>query len=78
VATVVFSHPPIGTVGLTEPAAVEAFGAAAVKCRGTRFPSMLFAFNQPDRKASPARTHLPEFLCSVCIFIQMKIRTTLL
>ena len=29
IATVVFSHPPIGTIGLTEPDAVARFGAGA-------------------------------------------------
>ncbi|VEI44269.1 glutathione reductase [Actinobacillus equuli] len=32
VPTVVFSHPPIGTVGLTEPQAIELYGAENVKC----------------------------------------------
>jgi glutathione reductase (NADPH) len=44
IPTVIFSHPPIGTVGLTEPDAVQRFGAAAVKVYETRFTPMLHAF----------------------------------
>jgi glutathione reductase (NADPH) len=44
VPTVIFSHPPIGTVGLTEPEAVERFGLDAVKIYQTRFTPMYHAF----------------------------------
>jgi glutathione reductase (NADPH) len=47
---VVFSHPPIGTIGLTEDQAVSEFSAAAVKTKYARFPSMLFAFNESENK----------------------------
>jgi len=40
VPTVVFSHPPIGTVGLSEPAARERFGDAAVRVYTTAFTSL--------------------------------------
>ncbi|KAJ8602249.1 hypothetical protein CTAYLR_003628 [Chrysophaeum taylorii] len=50
VATVVFSHPPIGTVGLTEPEARQKFGDANVAVKQSAFGSMLFAFNDPDHK----------------------------
>jgi len=50
IATVVFSHPPIGTVGLTEPQAVDTFGRDNVKVKQSAFGSMLYAFNDPDRK----------------------------
>src|SRR5690606_23380245 len=43
IPTVVFSHPPIGTVGLTEEEAVERFGATDVKCYTTRFVSLYHA-----------------------------------
>eukprot|EP00635_Sarcinochrysidales_sp_CCMP3193_P000598 CAMPEP_0118907848 /NCGR_PEP_ID=MMETSP1166-20130328/11113_1 /TAXON_ID=1104430 /ORGANISM="Chrysoreinhardia sp, Strain CCMP3193" /LENGTH=554 /DNA_ID=CAMNT_0006847225 /DNA_START=27 /DNA_END=1691 /DNA_ORIENTATION=+ len=48
VATVVFSHPPIGTVGLTEPEAQKLYGK--VKVKQSAFGSMMFAFNENDRK----------------------------
>lgn len=45
IATVVFSHPPIGTIGLTEDQAVAEFGVDVVKTKYARFASMLYAFN---------------------------------
>jgi glutathione reductase (NADPH) len=44
IPTVLFSHPPIGTVGLTEPEAVELFGAGAVQVYQARFTPMYHAF----------------------------------
>eukprot|EP00966_Prymnesium_polylepis_P081102 1879001-Prymnesium_polylepis.1 len=43
IPSVVFSHPPIGTVGLTEPQAVEAYGGDAVKAYTSRFKPMHYA-----------------------------------
>ncbi|MFO7857660.1 MAG: glutathione-disulfide reductase, partial [Ectothiorhodospiraceae bacterium] len=45
VPTVVFSHPPIGTVGLSEPEAREAHGDA-VTCYSTTFVPMDFALSE--------------------------------
>jgi glutathione reductase (NADPH) len=44
VATVIFSHPPIGTVGFTELEAVQRFGLEAVKVYQTHFTPMYHAF----------------------------------
>jgi glutathione reductase (NADPH) len=44
IPTVLFSHPPIGTVGLTEPEATELFGAGAVRIYQARFTPMYHAF----------------------------------
>jgi glutathione reductase (NADPH) len=52
VPTVIFSHPPLGTVGLTEPEAVQRFGLEAVKVYQTRFTPMYHAFTV--RKAQTA------------------------
>jgi glutathione reductase (NADPH) len=41
--TVVFSHPPIGTVGLSEAAARERFAAQPIKVYQTDFSSMFYA-----------------------------------
>lgn len=53
VPTVVFSHPPLGTVGLTEPEARARFGDAAVKCYRSQFVPMYHALTE----ARP-RTHM--------------------
>jgi len=50
IATVVFSHPPIGTIGYTEEKAKEVFGEENVVGRYARFGSMLYAFNEADHK----------------------------
>ncbi len=46
IATVVFSHPPIGTVGLTEPQAQAQFGKDNIKVYQTSFKPMYCAFTQ--------------------------------
>ncbi len=40
IPTVVFSHPPIGTVGLTEKEAIETYGAEEIKVYKSRFNPM--------------------------------------
>ena len=50
IATVVFSHPPIGTVGYTEPDAIQVYGKENVRTKQSSFGSMMFAFNDPDHK----------------------------
>lgn len=52
IPTVVFTHPPIGTVGMTEPEARETFGDEAVKVYQSAFTAMYTAvtrFRQPVR-----------------------------
>ena len=46
VPTVVFSHPPIGTVGLTEPKAIEIYGEENVKVYKSSFTPMYSAVTQ--------------------------------
>ncbi|MFT5699885.1 MAG: glutathione reductase (NADPH) [Desulforhopalus sp.] len=43
VPTVVFSHPPIGTIGLTEPEAVEKYGQENIKVYNSSFAAMYTA-----------------------------------
>lgn len=50
IATVVFSHPTIGTVGLTEPEAREKYGNDKVKIYKSSFKGMYFAFHDPNHK----------------------------
>jgi glutathione reductase (NADPH) len=51
IPTVVFSHPPIGTVGLTESVARETHGDA-VKVYQTRFTAMYNAFTERKQKTA--------------------------
>ncbi|OED39195.1 glutathione-disulfide reductase [Chromatiales bacterium (ex Bugula neritina AB1)] len=51
IASVVFSHPPIGTVGLTETQAREKFGDE-VKCYNTAFTAMYHAFSPHPQKTA--------------------------
>lgn len=51
VPTVVFSHPPVGTVGLTEPQAREKFGDQNVKIYSASFTAMFTAVT-PHRQAT--------------------------
>ncbi|MHB8455341.1 MAG: glutathione-disulfide reductase [Acidiferrobacterales bacterium] len=46
IPTVVFSHPPIGTVGATEEDARERFGEKAVKIYQTRFTNLQYAITR--------------------------------
>lgn len=46
IPTVIFSHPPIGTVGLTEEEAIEQYGQAEVKTYSSTFGSMYTAVTE--------------------------------
>ena len=46
IPTVIFSHPPIGTVGLTEDEAHALYGTDGVKCYTTRFTNMYHSVTQ--------------------------------
>lgn len=63
IATVVFSHPPIGTVGLTEGEARELHGDA-VKVYQTRFTPMFYAPSEHGQKTA---------MKLVCVGVQEKI-----
>lgn len=52
IPTVIFSHPPIGTVGLSETQAVGRFGADAVKVYQARFTPMYHAFTTRKVRAA--------------------------
>ncbi|MCP4009931.1 MAG: glutathione-disulfide reductase, partial [Proteobacteria bacterium] len=52
IPTVVFSHPPIATVGLSEQQAIDQYGAADLKIYTSQFTNMLYAvseFKSPTR-----------------------------
>jgi len=46
IPTVVFSHPPLGTVGMTEDRARELYGASAVKVYQSRFINMFYSVTE--------------------------------
>lgn len=46
IASVVFSHPPVGTVGLTEDAALKKYGKKQIKIYQTRFTPMYYALGE--------------------------------
>jgi len=50
IATVVFSHPCIGTIGLSEQEAIEKYGADNVKCYRSRFTNMYYAMVEKETK----------------------------
>merc|ERR1712137_971982 len=56
VPTVVFSHPPIGTIGLTEKEALEEFGEESVKVYRSKFANLYYGPWQvePDDKPKTA------------------------
>lgn len=51
IPTVVFSHPPIGTVGLTEPQAREQYGDAAVKVYTSGFAPLYYGIMEHKGRA---------------------------
>lgn len=51
IPTVVFSHPPIGTVGLTEEEARKEYGDA-VKCYSTAFTNMYYALGERKQRSA--------------------------
>ena len=50
IPSVVFAHPEVGSVGLTEPAAKQKYGEGNVKCYTTSFTAMYYAIMEQDRK----------------------------
>ncbi|RMZ76480.1 hypothetical protein DV738_g4948, partial [Chaetothyriales sp. CBS 135597] len=50
IPTVVFSHPTVGTTGLTEPEAIEKYGKENVKVYNTRFSNMYYDVFPPEEK----------------------------
>jgi len=51
IPTVVFSHPEVGTTGLTEPEAIERYGKENVKCYHAKFGAMFYDVFPPEEKA---------------------------
>lgn len=60
VPTVVFSHPEVGTIGLTEPEAVEKHGEENVKTYHTRFAAMFYDLSPPEERAKNPTEYVPD------------------
>ena len=50
IPTVVFAHPEVGTIGLTEPAAIDKYGKHNIKTYHTRFTPMFYSFHPAQEK----------------------------
>lgn len=51
VPSVVFAHPEVGSIGLTEPQAVEQYGRDSLTIYQTSFTAMYYAMMEPEDKA---------------------------
>jgi glutathione reductase (NADPH) len=50
IPSVVFAHPEVGSIGLTEPQAVEKYGRENLKIYKTSFTAMYYAMMEPEEK----------------------------
>ncbi|KAJ4235731.1 Glutathione reductase [Fusarium solani] len=50
VPSVVFAHPEVGSIGLTEPQAIEKYGKDNIKVYKTGFTAMYYAMMEPEQK----------------------------
>ena len=50
IPTVVFAHPEVGTIGLTEPVAIKKYGKDDIKTYHTRFSDMFYSFHPAEEK----------------------------
>ena len=50
IPTVVFAHPEVGTIGMTEPGAVSKFGKENIKVYHTKFTPMFYTFHPAEEK----------------------------
>ncbi|KAH8750091.1 hypothetical protein BGZ57DRAFT_775544 [Hyaloscypha finlandica] len=54
IPTVVFAHPEVGTIGLTEPQAISKFGSSNIKVYHTKFTNMFYVpFPEEEKKRNP-------------------------
>lgn len=50
IPSVVFAHPEVGSIGLTEPQAIEKYGKDNIKVYKTSFTAMYYAMMEPEQK----------------------------
>ena len=53
VPTVVFSHPPIGTVGMTEQEAITKYGKENIKCYTSTFTNLYYGTYNVEADLKP-------------------------
>ncbi|KAK5656269.1 hypothetical protein OQA88_5032 [Cercophora sp. LCS_1] len=54
IPSVVFAHPEVGAIGLTEPQAIEKYGKENLKIYKTNFTAMYYAMMDPEHKGPTA------------------------
>ena len=62
VASVIFSHPPIGFIGLDEDAAKAKFGAENIKCHSSKFINMYYS---PAMSMERKQSSIFKLICHV-------------
>ena len=50
IPSVVFAHPEVGSIGITEPQAIEKYGAENIKVYKTGFTAMYYSMMEPEEK----------------------------
>ena len=50
ILTLVFAHPEVGTIGMTEPAAISKFGKENIRIYHTKFTPMFYSFHPTEEK----------------------------
>jgi len=63
VPTVVFSHPPIGTIGMTEPEAIGAYGADDIKIYQSKFANLYYGIWSEDKTDEKPKTAM-KLICA--------------
>jgi glutathione reductase (NADPH) len=65
IPTIVFSHPEVGTIGLTEPQAVQKFDKENVKVYHTKFSAMFYDVFPPEERAKNPTEYAYPSLCNM-------------
>lgn len=68
IPTVVFAHPEVGTIGLTEPEALQKYGAGNLKIYHTKFAAMFYDFFPVEEKQ-----HIPTEFKIICEGVEERI-----
>jgi glutathione reductase (NADPH) len=63
IPTVIFSHPPIGTVGLSEELAIKEYGADNISSYKSEFTNMFYSLMEPNSKNPERPKSLFKLIC---------------